>query len=52
MRMTVATIQTGALEVVTSTRFNAVRLPAFAFSYQVRGEYYSGRFALTGHCGI
>jgi hypothetical protein len=43
---TEATIQAGALEVVASTRFNEVRLPAFAFSYQVRGEYYSGRFAL------
>ena len=43
---TEATIQTGALEVVASTEFNAIKLPAFAFSYQVRGEYYSGRFAL------
>ena len=43
---TEATIQTGAIEVVASNRFNQVRLPAFAFSYQVRGGYYSGRFAL------
>jgi hypothetical protein len=43
---TEATIQTGAIEVVAQTRFNPVRLPAFAFSYHVRDEYYSGRFAL------
>lgn len=43
---TEATIQTGALEVVASTEFNTIRLPAFAFSYRVQGEYYSGRFAL------
>ncbi len=43
---TEATIQTGSLEVVAQTEFNKVRLPAFAFSYQVGGQYYSGRFAL------
>jgi hypothetical protein len=43
---TEATIQTGAIEVVAQTKFNTVRLPAFAFSYHVRDEYYSGRFAL------
>jgi hypothetical protein len=43
---TQATIQTGALEVVSSSRFDTFSLPVFAFSYQVRGEYYSGRFAL------
>jgi hypothetical protein len=42
-----ATIQTGAVEVVAKTRFGAIRLPVFAFFYQVRGEYYSGRFALA-----
>jgi hypothetical protein len=44
---TEARILTGAIEVVHSTQFAKIRLPAFAFSYQVRGEYYSGRFALT-----
>jgi hypothetical protein len=44
---TEATVQTGAIEVVAQTRFNTLRLPALAFSYQVRGEYYSGRFALV-----
>lgn len=43
---TEATIQTGSIEVVAQDRFNTVRLPVFAFSYLVRGEYYSGRFAL------
>jgi hypothetical protein len=44
---TEATIQTAAIEIVAQDRFNTVRLPVFAFSYQVRGEYYSGRFALV-----
>lgn len=43
---TEATVQSGAIEVAAQTKFNTIRLPAFAFSYQVRGEYYSGRFAL------
>ena len=43
---TEATVQSGAVEVVASTRSSTVGLPAFAFSYQVGGEYYSGRFAL------
>lgn len=43
---TEATIQSGAIEIVGSYRFNTVRLPVFAFYYQVREEYYSGRFAL------
>src|SRR5947207_4975457 len=45
---TEATIQNviGAIEVVAQTKFNTLRLPVFAFSYQVQGEYYSGRFAL------
>ena len=41
-----ATIQYGRIEVVSAKGLNTVRLPAFAFSYQVQGEYYSGRFAL------
>lgn len=43
---TEATIQTGAIEVVAPTLGSVIRLPVFAFSYQVGGEYYSGRFAL------
>jgi Protein of unknown function (DUF3592) len=43
---TEGTIQSGAIEVVAQTKFNTIRLPVFAFSYQVQGEYYSGRFAL------
>jgi len=43
---TEATIQTGAIEVVAPDLGSAMRLPVFAFSYQVGGEYYSGRFAL------
>lgn len=41
-----ATIETGGLEVVFSSRYGQIRLPVFAFSYVVNGEYYSGRFAL------
>lgn len=43
---TEATIQTGAIEVVAPHLGSAMRLPVFAFSCQVGGEYYSGRFAL------
>ncbi len=43
---TEATIQSGGIEVVTSSRYGSIRLPAFSFSYKVDGEYYSGRFAL------
>ena len=43
---TEATVQTGGLGAVASSRGAVVRLPAFAFSYHVSGEYYSGRFAL------
>src|ERR1051325_6122192 len=48
---TEATVQTvlGAIEVVAQTRFNTLRLPIFAFSYQVQGKYYSGQFALLPH---
>ena len=42
--VTEATVQSGGLEPV---RDGKAILPAFAFSYQVEGEYYSGRFALT-----
>jgi hypothetical protein len=38
-----ATIESGAMEQATDTR--AV-LPMFAFSYQIGGQYYSGRFGL------
>jgi len=42
-----ATIQLAAMELVGRGR-NAVSLPCFAFSYVVDGEYYSGRFSLSG----
>ncbi len=41
------TIESGKLEQVAGAGLNSkVILPVFGFSYQVRGEYYSGRFAL------
>ena len=40
------TVESGAREVVASSRYGNIELPVFAFSYQVAGEYYSGRFAL------
>ena len=44
---TEATIQSGDVEDVHgSTSEGPIQLPVFAFSYAVRGEYYSGRFAL------
>jgi hypothetical protein len=42
-----ATIQSGGMEEVGHMR-ETVRLPCFAFSYVVNGEYYSGRFSLSG----
>lgn len=39
-----ATLESGGLEEVAQGRS---RLPTFAFSYQVAGKYYSGRFALV-----
>jgi Protein of unknown function (DUF3592) len=39
-----AMIQSGAVEPVENCKF---RLPVFAFSYQVAGNYYSGRFCLS-----
>ncbi len=44
--ITEATIESGGLETVSATRYGKIVLPVFAFSYQVNGEYYSGRFAL------
>jgi hypothetical protein len=41
---TEATVNSGALESMQET--NKAVLPTFAFSYQVSGEYYSGKFAL------
>ena len=38
-----ATIESGGLE---GTAQGRARLPTFAFSYQIAGKYYSGRFAL------
>jgi hypothetical protein len=43
---TEATIESGAVEVVAREKFSKVELPVFAFSYRVREEYFSGRFAL------
>jgi hypothetical protein len=43
-----ATIESGALENVTDSSAKApLVLPVLAFSYQVLGNYYSGRFALS-----
>lgn len=42
---TEATIQSAAEEEVGAGR-SRVTLPCFAFSYNIGGEYYSGRFAL------
>ena len=39
-----ARVESGALEATQET--NKVVLPTFAFSYQVAGDYYAGRFAL------
>ncbi len=44
--LTEATIESGHIEVVAHSKYGNVRLPVFAFSYQVDREYYSGRFAL------
>jgi len=44
---TEATVQSAGIETVGSGR-SAVELPCFAFSYVVGGEYYSGRFSLSG----
>src|SRR5579863_4750082 len=41
-----ATIESGAIEEVARARGAVVNLPTFAFSYQVAGEYYSGRISL------
>jgi hypothetical protein len=41
---TEATINSGALESMQET--NKAVVPTFAFTYQVSGEYYSGKFAL------
>jgi Protein of unknown function (DUF3592) len=41
-----ATIESGGLE---GTAQGRARLPTFAFSYEVAGKYYSGRFALLQH---
>jgi len=43
---TEATIESASLEVVRSSKYQDIQLPTFAFSYQVNGEYFSGRFAL------
>jgi hypothetical protein len=44
--ITEATIESAAVEVVTSSEYAGVELPVFAFSYHVDGHYHSGRFAL------
>jgi hypothetical protein len=40
-------IEFGQLEQVAGGRSGVVILPVFSFSYQVAGEYYAGRFALS-----
>jgi hypothetical protein len=44
--LTEATIESGSVEVVARSRYGVVRLPVFAFSYEVAGTYFGGRFAL------
>ena len=44
--LTEGTIESAAPEIVTTYGRPNVRLPTFAFSYKVAGEYYSGRFSL------
>ena len=44
---TEATIQSGEMEVVMADRGMRAKLPVFAFSYKVGGEYYSGRFSIA-----
>ena len=41
-----ATIQSGAMEVVFHSRYGSRTLPCFAFTFEVDGEYHSGRFSL------
>lgn len=41
-----ATIESGDFELVARSRYGEVRLPVFAFSYEVAGAYFGGRFAL------
>lgn len=48
---TEATVQSGEMETVASTRAGDVNIPCFAFSYAVKGEYYSGRFGLLPNFG-
>lgn len=43
---TQGTIESGIFETVERVRGVAIVLPVFAFSYVVKGEYYSGRFSL------
>ena len=44
---TEGTIRSAGMENVGNGRY-ALNLPCFAFSYVVNGEYYSGRFSLSG----
>lgn len=47
------TIESGQREVVADGPGGpAIILPVFAFSYQVAGEYYGGRFALRGRVAL
>jgi hypothetical protein len=48
---TEATIQSGEMETVASTRGVDVVTPCFSFSYIVNGEDYSGRFGLLPNFG-
>jgi hypothetical protein len=44
---TIATVESGSMETVGRKQDGpTIELPTFAFSYQVAGEHYGGRFAL------
>lgn len=46
---TEATVESGEAEAVGGSEYSAARVPVFAFSYKVKGAYYSGRFALLSY---
>ena len=43
---TEGTIESGGFEVVSHSKYGDITLPVLAFSYQVKNEYFGGRFAL------
>jgi hypothetical protein len=50
--MTEATVQSGEMETVASSRGGDVTIPCFSVSYVVNDEYYSGRFRLLPDFGF